>query len=231
MGNSISQSRVRVWDLPLRLFHWGFAIAIVGAIGSAKADVMWAHERFGLLVLALLAFRLIWGFVGGHHARFANFLVWPHKLIIWMRSQKHNTGTAVDAGHSPLAGYSVIGLLGIPLLMGMTGIIATDGILFDGPLAHLVPAWNKIAGETHHKISFILFALVGLHLGAIIFYKIVRKKSLTTAMIHGRAANPPAEVRGPDGHISAVKTVLGLILLVGLIAGAQLIISLRPAFF
>ena len=231
VNNPVEEPRLRVWDLPLRLFHWIFALAIVGAIGSAKADVMWAHERLGLLILALLVFRVIWGFVGGHHARFANFLVWPRQLIVWMHRQRHETINKPEVGHSPLAGYSVLGLLGIPLVMAITGTVSTDGILFDGPLAHLVPGWNDIAAKTHHRISVILFALVGLHIAAIIFYKIVRKKSLTTAMIHGRADAKPSQLNGQEGHISAQKTVLGLLLMAGLIAAAQLLILLRPAYF
>ena len=231
MNQSSRALYLRVWDLPLRIFHWGFAFAVVGAIGSAKAGVMWAHERFGLLILALLIFRLIWGFIGGHHARFANFLVWPRRLIMWLRDKNKETKGRAEAGHSPIAGYSVLGLLGVPLLMGMTGIIATDGILFDGPLAHLFPKWNAIAADTHHKISFLLFAMVGLHIAAIIFYKSIKKKSLTTAMIHGRAAEPPSQIDGPDGHVSVGKALFGFTLLAVLIGGAQMVTMLRPAYF
>ena len=63
---------MRIWDLPLRLFHWGLAISVIGAIMSAKIGVLVVHERFGLAVMALVGWRIIWGFVGGHHARFAN---------------------------------------------------------------------------------------------------------------------------------------------------------------
>ena len=69
---------MRVWDLPLRIFHWGLVIAIIGAVGSAKADVMWLHERFGLTVMGLVAFRVVWGFVGGYYARFSQFLTPPN---------------------------------------------------------------------------------------------------------------------------------------------------------
>ena len=53
---------MRVWDLPLRIFHWALVVAVIGAVASSKADVMWLHERFGLSVMGLVAFRLIWGF-------------------------------------------------------------------------------------------------------------------------------------------------------------------------
>ena len=230
MSDTTNKEYVRVWDLPLRLFHWGFAMAVFGAIGSAKAGVMWAHERFGLLILALLAFRLIWGFVGGHHARFINFLVWPRQLFLWLRAATRSSSSDVSVGHSPIAGYSVIGLLFVPLIMGLTGIISTDGILFDGPLAHLVPAWSANAAKAHHNISWALFILVGLHIAAIVFYKMIKKKGLTAAMVHGRAIGH-ATAAGPDGHISRAKTAFGLALIASLVAGAQMIVLLRPAYF
>ena len=57
-----------MWDFPLRLFHWALFVSIIGAIISAKAGVLWVHERFGLTVLGLIIFRIVWGFVGGHYA-------------------------------------------------------------------------------------------------------------------------------------------------------------------
>ena len=65
---------MRVWDLPLRIFHWALVVAVIGAVVSSKAEVMWLHERFGLSVMGLVAFRLIWGFVGGYYARFRQFV-------------------------------------------------------------------------------------------------------------------------------------------------------------
>ncbi len=61
---------VRVWDLPLRLFHWLLLIAVAGALISVQLKAMDWHGRFGLAVLGLLTFRLVWGLVGSTHARF-----------------------------------------------------------------------------------------------------------------------------------------------------------------
>ena len=70
-----------IWDLPLRLFHWGLVLAVLGAVISSKNGMMFWHEKMGLTVLGLLGFRIIWGFVGSHHARFSNFLVSPSKVV------------------------------------------------------------------------------------------------------------------------------------------------------
>ncbi|MDA7599358.1 cytochrome b/b6 domain-containing protein [Alphaproteobacteria bacterium] len=222
---------MRVWDLPLRIFHWGFMVSVFGAIISAKADVLWVHERFGLLILALISFRIIWGFVGGHHARFRNFLVGPLRLLAWLRSAREDKTTRRAAGHSPLGGYSVLALLGVPLLMVSTGIVSTDGILFDGPLAHLVPDLSADAGKIHHDIGIFLLLLIILHLGAILFYKFKKKHNLTSAMVTGRASEARDQINGPEGSISTGKTIFGLVLMAGLIAAAQMIILLRPSFF
>ena len=71
--------KIRIWDLPLRLFHWLLVMAVIGSFVSVKlgGNAMIWHGRFGYLVLALIAFRIIWGFVGTHHARFAQFIKSP----------------------------------------------------------------------------------------------------------------------------------------------------------
>ena len=94
---------MRVWDLPLRIFHWGLMICVFAAIGSSKAGVMWAHERFGLTVLALVAFRVIWGFVGGYHARFANFVKGPLAVLRWLRQSSGQSLTPQPLACSSLS--------------------------------------------------------------------------------------------------------------------------------
>ena len=81
MQGQHTDDRLFVWDLPLRIFHWGLAIAVVAAVISVENDRMDVHERAGLTVLGLVLFRIIWGFVGGHHARFANFLSGPRRTL------------------------------------------------------------------------------------------------------------------------------------------------------
>ena len=79
-------NRLIVWDLPLRLFHWGLAAAVIISVLSVNMGRMDIHERSGLTVLALVMFRIIWWFAGGHHARFANFIRSPVAVIGWLRA-------------------------------------------------------------------------------------------------------------------------------------------------
>ena len=100
---------VRVWDLPTRVFHWLLALAIIGSVVSAKIGgvaMVW-HMRLGYLVFTLLAFRLLWGLVGGRWSRFGSFLHAPATTLRYLRGQ-HRSAEHLDVGHNPLGSFSVI---------------------------------------------------------------------------------------------------------------------------
>ena len=96
------EDRLVVWDLPLRLFHWGLAAAVIISVVSVNMGRMDIHERSGLTVLALVAFRVIWGFAGGHHARFAHFIRSPMAVIGWLRAPR-SPGASVAAANGSAA--------------------------------------------------------------------------------------------------------------------------------
>ena len=221
--------RLLVWDLPLRLFHWGLVAAVVTNVVTANIGRMDLHERSGLTVLALVVFRLVWGFVGGHHARFTNFVRAPRTVLAWLRTRS-DPATPRQAGHSPLAALSVLALLGVTGFMAMTGMFSTDGILFDGPLAHLAPAQSETATKIHHRAKLALIALVLLHIGAILVYKFGKKVSLTRAMITGHASEPVGRITGADGRISRERLFAGLMLMACLQVAAHALPLLRPAW-
>ena len=227
---------MRVWDFPLRLFHWALFFSIIGAIISAKAGVLWVHERFGLTVLGLIIFRIVWGFVGGHYARFRQFLAMPRlafqELQTLFRSTpktKSKSNIEAKVGHSALGSYAVLGLLGIPLFMAISGTMSNDDVLFDGPLAHLVANFTDNATSAHHFGERLLFLILILHVSAILIYKFKKKRNLTKAMVTGNVDAMPA--KKIDGSISANRTYFGLFLMLFCIAAAQCLTLLRPALF
>ena len=224
------QDRLFVWDLPLRLFHWGLAVAVVTNVVTANIGRMDLHERSGLTVLGLVAFRIVWGYVGGHHARFASFVRMPWTVLAWLRAPA-DPAVPRQAGHSPLAALSVLGLLAITGFMAVTGMFSTDGILFDGPLAHLAPERSAEITKIHHLAKLALIALVILHLAAILVYKFGKKVNLTLAMVSGHASEPPAMIKGPDGGISLARMWLGLALMGGLQIATHALPLLRPAWY
>lgn len=218
-----------VWDLPLRLFHWGLALSVITGVVSVNVGRMDIHERAGLTVLALVTFRLIWGFVGGYNARFVNFVRSPATVFRWLRTPQDKVAPRV-AGHTPLAALSVLALLGITGFLASTGLFSTDGILFDGPLAHMSPLPPDLMAKIHHGGKPVLILLVLLHIGAILVYKFGKRIGLTKAMLTGRASDAPDRIRGQDGGISRERLIVGLCLMAGLLAATHALPLLRPVW-
>ena len=179
---------VRVWDWPTRLFHWALVLCVVGAVVSAKVggNAMEWHFRFGLAVLALLVFRLIWGVVGGRWSRFASFLYAPSTLLRYVRGQARPQ-EMLDVGHSPTGALSVFALLGLLAVQVATGLVADDEIANTGPLIRFVESATSLAATSWHKSwgQWLLLGLVGLHVAAIAVYRLVYRRDLVTPMLVG----------------------------------------------
>jgi cytochrome b len=195
-------SKVRVWDLPTRLFHWSLAFGLVGLVVSGQmgdSAMVW-HFRLGYGVLSLLLFRLVWGFVGGHWSRFGSFVVGPVQIGRYLQGR----GTPLQSvGHNPLGALSVLALLVFSLLQVFTGLFSDDDIATTGPLAKMAPSlWVGRATYYHTEIGkYVLIALVLLHVSALLFYRLRYKNNLTTAMILGDKELPVAfESARDDAH-------------------------------
>lgn len=177
---------MKVWDLPTRLFHWLIVLVVGFSWYSAETGLMTWHYRSGMAALALLAFRLIWGFAGSSTARFAHFLRSPGAVIEHLRGR----GAAqVSAGHNPLGGYSVIAMLSALIAQVASGLFAVDvdGIE-SGPLSYLVSFdQGRIAAEVHEIAFTVIQILVLLHVLAIAYYRF-RGRRLLVRMITGRDA-------------------------------------------
>lgn len=183
--------RIRIWDLPTRLFHWLLALCVVGLVASAKLGLMDWHFRLGYATLTLLLFRLLWGLVGGRWSRFASFLYAPGSLWRYLRGQ----GDPAHAiGHSPTGALSVFALLVLLFAQVATGLVSDDEIASAGPLTHLVPgAWVSLATWYHRAVGqWVLIALVVLHIGAILWYLWGRGQNLIGPMIRGDKLLPQA---------------------------------------
>lgn len=195
------QHKVRVWDLPTRLFHWSLAATTVALVISAKlgADAMQWHLRLGYVMLALLAFRLVWGLIGGHWSRFASFLYSPARVLRYL-SGRGQAGD--DLGHSPLGMLSVLTLLALLLAQVGSGLMSDDEISFAGPLArHVSGDWVNLSSWYHKDVGqYLLMAFIALHLCAIVFYTLVRRRPLVRAMVNG---DKPWPSPGPSARDDA----------------------------
>ena len=205
----VSTVPVRVWDLPTRLFHWALALLVVVLVVSGTVGGLWMewHLRAGMGVLALLLFRLVWGVIGGHWSRFANFLYSPSRMLRYLRGD----GQALDeVGHSPAGALSVWAMLLVLGVQGVIGLFVYDDIAFSGPLAHLVSNDTVSTLTGLHKLAKpLIISLVLLHVGAIVFYRVARKRNLVGPMLLGDKQLPPGT---PASRDSAGTRLLALLL-------------------
>jgi cytochrome b len=183
---SLFMQRIRVWDLPTRLFHWALVACVIKLVvtGNIGGNLMTWHMRAGYAVLVLLAFRLVWGLVGGYWSRFATFVPTPARL--WAYVKGTPTGTPV-LGHNPLGALSVLAMLTVLGAQVATGLVSDDEIAFSGPLITFVSGTTSALATTYHKQygKLLLLALVVLHVCAIVYYQRVKKQRLVAAMLSG----------------------------------------------
>lgn len=214
-GNSEKENimtRVKVWDLPTRLFHWALVALIAGAFITENMDKMEWHGRIGLSILGLLVFRIIWGFVGSTYARFTTFVRGPQSIKAYLK------GEWKGLGHNPLGALSVLAIIATVGAQVATGLLANEDGTFFGPLASLIATeLSDDITELHEGLQGVLIALVIAHVAAIAFYKKVKKDNLVTPMIVGwkeadeAAAKNAAQGGGLVAFIVAVALALGVV--------------------
>ena len=180
--------KVRVWDLPLRLFHWALAACVTVSIitGLIGGNAMQYHFWSGYTLIALLAFRLVWGVIGSRHARFWNFVHGPRAVLRYLRGDDPRP-EHLRVGHNPLGSLSVIALLTVVALQVISGLFANDEIFNEGPLANYVSDRTSAIFTFYHTTigQPLIYALVGLHLAAIAYYAVIKRQNLVRPMLTG----------------------------------------------
>jgi len=179
--------RVRIWDGPTRVFHWTLVLLIPAMWWTAENEQIALHVTLGLVMVALLVFRLIWGLIGSSTARFATFLKGPRSVMNHLRGR----GSA-GIGHNPLGGWSVAAMLLVLVTQAGLGLFAEDNDgLTAGPLSSWVSAETAEALTDRHEFMFnVLLALIALHLVAVLYYVVFKRRNLVGPMITGSGAAP-----------------------------------------
>ena len=192
------KDQVKVWDLPLRLFHWTLVIAIALAFLSSEEDGILSqwHILSGWVVAVLVVLRCVWGFVGGEHSRFSDFIR-PSRIAEHISGLLHGRGEAT-LGHNPLGAVAVVILLALIAVTVWTGAFGGEG-----------------AEELHEFIAWTLLAMVGVHIAAVIIMSALERENLVRAMFGG--SKPAA--RHPGAANAREPTVLALVIAILAIAG------------
>jgi len=221
MRHDMSGRQVRVWDLPVRLFHWLLVALVGGAWLSAELGNLDIHQWFGYSILSLLLFRLLWGLAGSDNARFTRFVRPPAAVRDYLAALRGGAAPHFDT-HNPAGGWSVLGMLLLLLLQAGSGLFASDDVLFEGPFFPLVGGDGSEWLTDLHKFNFnLVLALVGLHLAAVALHQ-WRGEGLVQAMWHGRKVSDRAE--------AGQRPLWLALLLLGLAAaGVWGLLALAPA--
>lgn len=177
--NPSGQPMVRVWDLGVRLFHWGLVISVMAAYALAEQRSL--HRSLGYVVMGLIAFRLTWGLVGTHHARFASFIPGPVRLTRYLRDIAGHR-EARYLGHNPAGAAMIVALLAV-----LGGISATGWMM--GMDAYFGVEWVE---DAHEALVNGLIVLVTLHLAGVVLASLRHRENLVKAMVTGlKAADDP----------------------------------------
>lgn len=217
----------KVWDLPVRIFHWSLVAAVVGAYLTHRLGVTWFryHVWCGYAVLVLVTFRILWGLVGTRHARFWNFLRGPiatlrYGLGLLRGSSPH------AIGHNPLGALMVVLLLAMLLVQAVIGLFGNDEIFNFGPLYGYVSNARSLAlTSLHRKLFYWILAAIALHVLAVAYHRFFKGERLVSAMWHGRK---PAAVVPAAEAIRSSRLWLALLLLAVLSAALAWIVIHAP---
>jgi cytochrome b len=167
------QSRVRVWDLFVRLFHWSLVLSMVAAwFTSSGRDE--THQWIGLIAATLVALRLIWGFAGSHFARFGQFVKGPLKVLTYLAAIMRGTEKRY-IGHNPAGGAMVIILLAAVCATATTGYLMTTDAYYG----------DEFMQGLHSICAYGTVALILIHVGGVILASVRHKENLVVAMFSG----------------------------------------------
>lgn len=209
---------MRVWDAPIRLFHWAIVVLILFSWGTAEYNRMELHKLSGYTILTLLLFRIVWGFIGSDTARFNRFLRSP---IAAMTHLAHMTRREADReiGHNAAGGWMVLVMLLVLLVQVATGLASNDDVSTEGPYAHLVGKdWSDWASHIHDLTFTVIEVVVVLHVLAVLAYAVLKRQNLVRPMITGKKRLP--------GNMRAPRMRSPLLALLILIVSAGVVIAL-----
>ncbi|MCG8381126.1 MAG: cytochrome b/b6 domain-containing protein [Gammaproteobacteria bacterium] len=187
---------LKVWDLPVRLFHWALVSLVIGAVVTANLPIAYMewHMRIGYAILTLLIFRVLWGIIGPYYARFQNFIYSPKTVLKYAQSLFLKHKDRHYLGHNPMGALMVFLMLLLLVIQAISGLFSSDDIFTDGPLVRKVSSdlSDFFTGIHHTNIILLIIAII-MHICANLAYWLFKKENLIAPMIHGRKEKKGAE--------------------------------------
>lgn len=190
-------TRILVWDLPVRLFHWMLAIAFAGAWLTADSE-RWRdiHVLLGYTAGLLVVLRVVWGLAGTRYARFASFVHGPRRVIDYLRSFASGRPEP-SIGHNPAGGWAIVALLALTLA------IVASGLLMQADLA------PKGLDHVHEALATAMLLVVGVHVAGVVVGSLAHRENLVRAMVTGFKVGRPGEgIRRPRRAVAVVLLAL-----------------------
>lgn len=223
---------IKVWDLPVRIFHWSLVLLFIAAYvtNSLGSDYFVYHLWSGYALIVLVSFRIVWGLVGTYHARFKNFVKNPiatakYALSILKKKDKHYLG------HNPLGAVMVVVLLIAILIQAITGLFTNDEIFNLGPLyAYISDELSLQLTSLHRQLFYWILGAIALHILAVLVHVIFKHDNIVRAMFSGKknlAASEDSQPQ-PEENISSSKLGLAIVILIVLIAILSAVILTAP---
>lgn len=176
-----------VWDLPTRLFHWLLVVLVIISYvsGNLGGNAMRYHEWSGFAILALLLFRIFWGFFGSRESRFGTFIRGPSAVLRYATTLLRSDSTHF-LGHNPLGGWSIIAMLFALIIQATTGLFANDDIISEGPLFDWVSKASSDGLTRIHRLNQeAIIVLVSIHVLAVLFHVFYKRENLVKPMFTG----------------------------------------------
>jgi cytochrome b len=209
---------MRVWDAPVRLFHWAIVVLICTSWATAHWNRMEWHKWSGYTILTLLLFRIVWGFVGSDTARFGKFLKSPIAGLVHL-SHMFKREPDREIGHNAAGGWMVLVLLALLLVQAVTGLASNDDVLTEGPYATWIGKDRSDWISHIHDINFtIIEVFVALHILAVLAYAVLKRQDLVRPMITGKK-RLPGNMRAPRMR-SPLLALLLLVVAAGVVVAA-----------
>mgnify|MGYP001942600210 FL=1 len=184
MEFTLAKKNILIWDIPVRIFHWALVICLIGAWYTSEGErgLIDIHLLFGYSILALVLFRVFWGFIGTKYAKFSQFIPTPTAIKLYLTGKNK-----FHLGHNPLGSLMVFFMLALLLLQAISGLFMSDEIFTNGPYFDSVSKnIQQLMSTIHHTVFDIIVIVSILHIGAIFYYLLVKKQNLITAMFTGK---------------------------------------------